>query len=414
MRIATISKIKNEADIIESFVRYHGEIVDDIFLIENGSTDGTLSILQALKEEGYPITIFDEADTEFDELKFINKYADIVLGSGQIDWLIPIDADEFLYAGGKNPREYMEKWKTDTVYLVMWRTYIWKPDAEAKNGFVPDRFEIYRDEKYESFTKVIIPGNLYGRKSLLISHGNHDVIGVDVKRERDDLIKFVHYPIRSKEQFKAQIVVNHIMQMSRFARGKSEAWHWNDMYMAIKEKKKLDLEKLSSYYAMTEQEMADRPQISVYSERMKHSFCNDIELRYEKYAKVSAFDNLMCASEKLAERLSKVNVNALVNTSYKKERIVMFGVGRMAEVYARAINMDLYDIVAYADSDVAKQHTVFQGKKVLNITQIDKSDYDSIVITSYRYFNEIKESLSAFGLAQKVCFIVDILKKGWV
>ena len=36
-----ITKVKNEADIIEYFLRYHSNIFDRIIVIDNGSLDGT-------------------------------------------------------------------------------------------------------------------------------------------------------------------------------------------------------------------------------------------------------------------------------------------------------------------------------------------------------------------------------------
>ena len=412
MRISTISKIINYADIIESFVRYHAEIVDDIYLIENGSTDGTLSILRLLKREGYPITIFDETDSEFDELRFINQYTEVVLKSGKIDWLIPIDVDEFLYAGGRNPRKYMENWKTDTVYTVMWRTYIWKSDIEEKKGFVPDRYNAYRDEKYETYTKVIIPGHLYGRKKLLISKGNHDVIGIEVKKKRDSVIKFAHYPVRSKEQFKAQIVVNAIMQISRLCK-EEEAWHWSDMYRMIKEKKELDLERISAIYAMKEKDIMNNSQMHFCDGRISHSFLNNMQLRYEQLAKISAFDNLMYASEQLAKKITTLHLEKSVNDCYKKKKLIIYGVGGIAYEYANAINKDKYDIIGYAVSDIDKNSHMFQGREVVQIEDVHKLDADCIVIASCQYFDEMKAKLLDLGFSEEICFIIDILYNSW-
>ena len=44
MKIVTITTIKNEADIIESFIRYHLNIVDEMIILNNGSTDDTNNI----------------------------------------------------------------------------------------------------------------------------------------------------------------------------------------------------------------------------------------------------------------------------------------------------------------------------------------------------------------------------------
>lgn len=414
MKIATISKIKNEADIIESFVRYHAEIVDAMFFVENGSTDGTVSILRLLKEEGYPITVFDESEQEFDELRFINQYASLVLKSNQIDWLIPLDADEFLDAGGENPRTYMEKWDTDFVYTVMWKTYVWNEDVEKKSGFVPDRFEAYRDEKYEIFKKVVIPGQLYEKKKLLIMHGNHDVIGIDLKKKSDSSIKFLHYPIRSREQFKAQTVVNTIMEMSRSSRREGEAWHWDNAYRTIKENRELDLERISQTYAMSVKEKADNPKVYVHSGRMNYSFISGIEMKYEQYAEVSAFDNLMCFSEKLAGKYAKGNWDKQNHGCNEKEKVVIYGTGYVSDFLSDIINTDLFTIMAYVKTDVEGDSRTFRGKELLKVDNISNLEFDCVVIASSRYYKEMKEKLLSLGVTKKIYFMTDILKKSWL
>ena len=47
--------VKNEMDIIESFVRYNVNYLDGMIILDNGSTDNTLNILKSLKNEGLPI-----------------------------------------------------------------------------------------------------------------------------------------------------------------------------------------------------------------------------------------------------------------------------------------------------------------------------------------------------------------------
>jgi hypothetical protein len=55
MQIVAITRVLNEADIIESFVRHTARFVGHHILMDNGSTDGTIDILAALKREGVPL-----------------------------------------------------------------------------------------------------------------------------------------------------------------------------------------------------------------------------------------------------------------------------------------------------------------------------------------------------------------------
>ena len=58
-RIIAISMVKNEADIIESMVRYTLNYADYLLIKEHNSTDDTRKILELLKEEGLALEIYD-------------------------------------------------------------------------------------------------------------------------------------------------------------------------------------------------------------------------------------------------------------------------------------------------------------------------------------------------------------------
>ena len=45
-KIFSISMVKNEMDIIESFVRYNANILDGMIILDNKSTDDTVKILE--------------------------------------------------------------------------------------------------------------------------------------------------------------------------------------------------------------------------------------------------------------------------------------------------------------------------------------------------------------------------------
>ena len=47
-KIAIVSMVRNEADVIESFVRHNLQVADALYIIDHASTDGTGEILQQL------------------------------------------------------------------------------------------------------------------------------------------------------------------------------------------------------------------------------------------------------------------------------------------------------------------------------------------------------------------------------
>ena len=57
-KIFSITMVKNEMDIIESFIRYNLNILDGMIILDNGSTDSTLNIIKCLKDEGCPCFLY--------------------------------------------------------------------------------------------------------------------------------------------------------------------------------------------------------------------------------------------------------------------------------------------------------------------------------------------------------------------
>ena len=69
MKVVSITMVKNESDIIESFVRYYLNVVDEMIILDNGSTDETLKILNKLKDEKASIDKVHSLKTKLESLK---------------------------------------------------------------------------------------------------------------------------------------------------------------------------------------------------------------------------------------------------------------------------------------------------------------------------------------------------------
>jgi Glycosyl transferase family 2 len=95
-KIVSFTRVLNEDDIIETFVRHHADHVDELLFLGNGSTDRTFKILQALREEQFPLKVFRNHAVSFDEIA-VNSWgyfaASQLLGA---DWVAVLDAEEFI------------------------------------------------------------------------------------------------------------------------------------------------------------------------------------------------------------------------------------------------------------------------------------------------------------------------------
>jgi hypothetical protein len=101
MRLVAVSVVKNEADIIEAFVRHTLAWVDRHLVFDHDSTDGTREILQALQTEGLPLTLFrDDAPGHLQQARS-NHLTRLAAEAHAADWILPLDADELLEGPGR-------------------------------------------------------------------------------------------------------------------------------------------------------------------------------------------------------------------------------------------------------------------------------------------------------------------------
>lgn len=206
MKIVSFTMVNNESEIIESFIRYNYNFVDEMVIIDNGCTDNTIKIIQKLIKEDYKITIFDESLEAYNQFRLDNKYLNKIINEFAPDIVLPLDADEFLI-GDTNPREILEKLDLNKIYYINWQWYVMTRNDNLSESFIPKRLTYcfdkpawnYADKK--AVTKVIIPARYYKSKGLTLSMGHHTVFGNDnVDIVNFDGLRLAHYRAISEAQ----------------------------------------------------------------------------------------------------------------------------------------------------------------------------------------------------------------------
>ncbi|HXD86742.1 MAG TPA: glycosyltransferase family 2 protein [Urbifossiella sp.] len=105
MKVVAVSMVKNEADVIEAFVRHTAAFVDRHLIFDHQSSDGTGFILKKLQREGLPLEFFHDDRPEFLQTHRTHLLLGRALDAHQADWIVPLDADEILQIDG-GPAEF--------------------------------------------------------------------------------------------------------------------------------------------------------------------------------------------------------------------------------------------------------------------------------------------------------------------
>lgn len=241
MNIILISMVKNEVDIIESFIRYHAEFVDQFLIVDNGSSDGTLEILQQLQNEGINLEIIIKDHSEYKQTEVMTQLMYQAVSQYQADIVIPLDADEFLTTDISNDmRQGLEALATYCNYFkMMWQTYLPLELKYKNDKFIFDRFEYRASDRMERLGKIILSRKLIEKKHPVLSMGNHGVDYESGELTPDAIfvsdIKIKHFPIRSVNQMKSKVLVGWINSESKKNKREDESSHWGNLFYLCKE-----------------------------------------------------------------------------------------------------------------------------------------------------------------------------------
>lgn len=246
-KLIGLSMIRNESDIIESFIRHNLTLLDELHIIDHGSTDNSREILQLLKEEGLPIHIYYYDELEFTPVPILNHVMQILLEKDDsIDYIFPLDSDEFIYCPSRIRLESLLNFiPDDRVGMYTWRGYI--PNTTEYN---PDFLTSFTEQRQENILtpKVIIPRKIAEQHKLtigchfMVNQSNEEVKSVVFRSsqhrhfstwfiqrfnaefiETDDLW-LGHYPIRSVNQQIKKVLEKSITMAIKSSGGDDVAW----------------------------------------------------------------------------------------------------------------------------------------------------------------------------------------------
>lgn len=299
-KIISITSVRNEADIIESFVRYTLNIVDRMVINENCSSDNTLDILKKLQLEGLNIDIIKDKNQTFSQSATLNELTDYTMKKYNPDWILPLDADEFIYHNRHiNPRKNLSKLNPLQVNLFQWVTYV-ITGQEENIPFVPQKIKYRRKNEIEKYYKCILSRELFEKGGRLLI-GAHNIAFSEMHNYREELNKSIfiaHYPVRSKTQLEQKIITGVLNKRALYPIGMDIGHHQVSVFNRIKKEGKLrdtTLKQISKYYAISNR----KEKIELLLDPINCRFCNNIDIKYDE----SIRDNILGLALETAESI---------------------------------------------------------------------------------------------------------------
>ena len=214
MRLVAVSRVLNEDDIIEAFVRHTLAHVDSMVLLDNGSCDRTVEILRALRAEGLPIVVMQAPSVIFNELSYNTLLYHTATLTFQPDWVLHLDADEFLDTRDVSVRAVLETVAAEAQAVKLTLRNYYPAGLDAADLLVPRRIG-WRDVTERGVQKCMVRSGL--GSGLVVDIGNHEA-WIDGQRAVSlslPALPLAHYPIRHPLQELTKAAVGRLKVVAR-------------------------------------------------------------------------------------------------------------------------------------------------------------------------------------------------------
>jgi hypothetical protein len=239
MKIAGISMIRNDADIVEPFVRHTLRLLDHLLVLVHCPEDGSGEILKALHAEGLPMTLVLDNEPAFlqgERLTWLARQAYAALNP---DFIFPLDADEFIVPADRGVIESALSELPGGVPAARIRLRTFVPTARDPGGEPnPLRRIRHRSRSETEVHKVVLTRAFAADPTLVLDHGNHGLLRIGALARQLAVaplprLALAHYPVRSAAQLTNKTIVGYLAHLAA-GRPRAEeqgiAIHWRRCY----------------------------------------------------------------------------------------------------------------------------------------------------------------------------------------
>ncbi len=239
MKIVGISMIRNDADIVEPFVRHTLRLLDHLFVIVHCPEDGSGEILTALHSEGLPMTLVFYGEPAFLQGEGLTWLAREAQGALHPDFIFPLDADEFVVPADRDVIEsaLSELPAGVPAARIRLRTFVPTTDDPTDEPN-PVRRIRYRAPDEPKVHKVVLSAAFAADPTLVLDHGNHGLLRIGALARQLQVpplrqLALAHYPVRSAAQVTNKTIVGYLAHLAAGRPNVEEqrlATHWRRCY----------------------------------------------------------------------------------------------------------------------------------------------------------------------------------------
>lgn len=249
MRLWGVSMVRNEADIIEAFVRHNLARLDGLLVVDHGSHDRTLEILLALCAEKLPLVVTRNDAPGYLQAEVMTTAARTAFARAGADFVFALDADEFVkFANRARVEALLAQVPPGAHVALEWQTYV-PPFDDAPRGIV----ETARTAR-RALTGATLPPKMLLSRALLaqpeatLEGGSHRLVdNRDLSRARPmptvaapaDVVAIAHLPVRSRHQHAIKMSVRTLARNAA-GRGYPPGSHFRRAYDAVREGRDMD------------------------------------------------------------------------------------------------------------------------------------------------------------------------------
>jgi len=241
-KIAAITMVKNEQDVIEPFVRHNLQLVDYMVVLDNGSVDETRNILMQLAKEFPQLAVLHDGSFGYTQAERMTRLLHRAQKTFPADFVFLLDADEFVDCSDRDSlHAILNTIPSGGIGVMPWCSFVLKPGCHpAPDGNSdPLRAMVWRrrmevSQEYKAIVRLDRQSADWV-KVLLGNHWVRTVADLNLPALRLPELRLLHFPVRSREQFAAKCVVGWMAYLDKdpLAERRQFGFQWRDNFKLL-------------------------------------------------------------------------------------------------------------------------------------------------------------------------------------